>query len=200
MDSIPPQSTFILNLVRIDHQQAVLTNVEGEEVVVCLSFESKAKATRASSDGTLRTVYPGLKFTIKDLGVAARTEMGLSPHPPLDVSTRVIQGHMVLPMHKPLATMVPVTSFDIARAYGDCHFCKEPMGYDVQGFGFEGPFTDCYFCGDAPAWHHGACCPHNCRSSFYRGVTHKERYRKMINLRRSWNGPKGRSRTTNAGN
>ena len=184
---MPCQSTFLLNLISISFTEAVLTTMDGKHVTIPLTFDVRSKRHKNQNVGKNgsqrgRKVFLGLDLTIRDLGIVARRELGLPGRTPLHVTTRIVQNFTALPKYRPLATFVAAKSLDIVKAYSSCFFCGEQLEHHKGGVAFEGPFNYCYFCEDAPAWHHGACCPHNWNSKYCRGLTHTERYEMQMHF------------------
>ena len=177
----PQQDFFLLNLENIDESQATLSTLDGTSVSILLSFGSRI-AGRASAHGMpyLR-IYQGESMTVKALGIAARRALGLQPRTPLHVTTRLLWGNEVLPMHRPLGTLLGEDAKAFRTAYENCYLCHSTLR---QGARQEdrGPFLGCYFCNDSPSWHHGACCPHNTQSRFFQGKSHRERFEEVATL------------------
>ena len=193
LDYPPPQKNFTLNLINIREDRAVLTTVGGHEVTVPLNFQPQSAACRdpeamrtaAQNEKRMRSkmgpLQPlGLNDTVKDLGMTARLLLGRSPRTPLEITTRVIANDKVLPMWRPLATLIHAPSVhtvpSVSLANSRCHFCRTIMSPVKDEPFIEGPFQWCFFCGDEPAWHHGWCCPYNWTSEYCKGASHKERY------------------------
>ena len=178
MEEPPPQEGFLLELTSIDETQATLNMLDGKEVSIRLRFQLDDLIDPALE--LHQPPYPGCALHVKDLGRIARQELGMSPVTPLHISTRVIHLGEVLPMHKPLAMLLDPTTPYYAMAQRCCHFCRSPLRGNRRGGAplvSAGPYDDCFFCKDAPAWHHGACCPHNATSPHCNGPTHLGRYR-----------------------
>ena len=193
LESPPPQRIFTLNLLNINENEATLTTVGGHEVSVPLNFQPQsapcrdpaAMRTAAQNERRMRSqagpLQPlGLHDTVKDLGKTARLLLGRSPRTPLEITTRVIANNEVLPMWRPLVTLIHAPSVQsapsVSLANSRCHFCRAIMSPVKDEPFIEGPFQWCFFCNDAPAWHHGWCCPYNWNSDYTKGASHKERY------------------------
>ena len=179
----PPQEVFLLDLVSIDETQATLHTLDGKEVKLQLRFHLDDLIDPALELN--QSPYPGCALHVKDLGKIARQELGLSPTTPLHVCTKVIHLGEVLPMHKPLALLLnPATPY-YAMAQRCCHFCRRPLRGNRRGGAplvSAGPYNTCFFCMEAPAWHHGTCCPHNEASPHCDGPPHIQRYRLHWNM------------------
>ena len=171
----PPQQIYVLSLSSISQTEAVLTTLEGKEARIALDFTGDTPFSHATSD-VQPTAYQGLQMTVKDLGKLARRKLGLDPITPLHVSARILFGSQVLPMHRPIATLLEPNSLPFLQAYRHCHYWQGAMFLFPSDPANFGPFENCPFCGDAPAWHHRCCCPHNPVSVFCRGPPHGERY------------------------
>ena len=181
-DEPPPQQIFLLELVDIDETHARLSALDGKEVRVALRFQMQDLCILM--DPVLdseQSPYPGVALHVKDLGKLARKEMGLPPSTPLFMSTRVVYEGNVLPMHRPLATLLASDSPFYHMAQRCCHFCRRPLRGNRRGgepLVTAGPYNQCLFCEDTPAWHHGACCPHNEAAPYCQGMPHASRYRR----------------------
>ena len=108
------------------------------------------------------------QFLVKDLGLQARCELGLEAYTPTWETTRIKHEGRYLPMHRPVATLCPHSSWYNA-ALNYCTFCLCSL---QNKKGDLGPFQGCWFCLDSPAWHHGGCCPHNPQSPNWNGPPH----------------------------
>ena len=178
-DEPPPQQIFALHLQEIDESHALLYTLDGKEVEVGLSFRVQDLCDHALE--IWRRPYPGCALHVKDLGKLARKEMGLDPTTPLHISTRIIYNGEVLPMHRPLSTLLDKDSTYYHMAQICCHFCRGPLRGNRRGGDpliTAGPYAHCFFCQDSPAWHHGACCPHNEAAPYCDGMPHTSRYRR----------------------
>ena len=120
-------------------------------------------------------------ITVQQLGYAARAAVGLPAKTPLHITTRVVWNTRVLPRYQPVIsilcadnTMTAHTSRVPGGRTGDfwyqCYFCGDSFRYEDV---YAGPFRNCLFCGDEPAWHHGWCCPCNPESSTNKGFSHQ---------------------------
>ena len=171
----------MLNLESIDESQATLFTLDGTSVSILLAFGSRIPG-RASAQGMpyLR-VYQGESMTVKALGIAARRALGLQPRTPLHVTTRILWRNEVLPMHRPLGTLLDPGAKAFRTTNETCYLCHTLLrtGTRMQD---RGPFLGCYFCNDSPSWHHGACCPHNKQSNFFTGRSHRERFEEVATL------------------
>ena len=172
----PPQQIFVLNLIQLNCSEAVLNTLDGKEVKIPLDFTDQNPFWEAASVGQT-PAHEGLKLTVKDLGKLARHELGLDPITPLHISTRVVYDNEVLPIHRPLATLLEQRTELTMQAHRKCHYCNGPMTPMKNTPSVLGPFKNCFFCEDAPAWHHGYCCPHNQESLYCKGIPHAEKYR-----------------------
>ena len=191
----PPQRIYVLNLVEVTSESVLLTNLEGEEIRVLITWSDHDERLRgkqsdifASWDGINEcqkgwgtVVYDGRAMTIKQLGVAARRNAGLPGRTPLDVTVRILSGTRVLGLHQPLATLVDPSEAAYKSANEHCHYCK---GTFYEGETKQAPFASCFYCEDAPSWHHGWCCPHNDASCNWSGPSHTQRYEYQIRGRR----------------
>ena len=179
-DQPPPQDTFLLELSHINTEQAILTTLDGKEANVSLKFQLEDLLNPVLQIGP--PPYPACALHVKDLGRLARGTLGMNPTTPLYLTTRITYHGNVLPMHRPLATLLDSSSAHHQRAHQFCHFCGESMRGCIQegsATRARGPYEECWFCLDQPSWHHGRCCPHNPESEFCDGTPHHERYRRQ---------------------
>ena len=184
VDEPPAQEVFLLDLLTIDEEHAVISTLDGKDTRVPLRFQLQDLLDPTLEIG--RPPYPGCALHVKDLGRLARLEMGLEPTTPLHLSTRIVYQGVVLPMHKPISTLLDSNSCYYAMAQRCCHFCRCPLrGNRREGDPLvtSGPYDKCFFCDDTPAWHHGACCPHNQASVYCDGTPHATRYKRQWRLR-----------------
>ena len=164
---------FILTLQEIDTTRAVLTTLGGEEVTVKFRH------------------HPG-RYVAKDLGRWARRGLGLHGRTEPGEFTQILWGSKVLGINQPLAMLLKDAEPGKLEALQVCTFCQGPLRDDhpIPGgllprnqVDVIPPFKYCYFCEDAPAWHHGWCCPQNHQSCMHRGATHKDQTSVMLWLR-----------------
>ena len=184
METAPSQDFFILTLLHIDERKAELSTLDGNTVEVLLAFGTRISG-RANSAEPYRRTYPGDRLTVKALGIAARRELGLRPRTLLHMTTRILWQNTVLPMHRPVATFLSKHTKAYQKACNECHFCRDTLRKGRENEE-DGPFPSCFFCKDSPAWHHGACCPHNPLSRYYHGRTHKERFEDLVRAERNF--------------
>ena len=112
------------------------------------------------------------KFLIKDLGIQARQILGLPGYTQTWQTTRVLHQGVNLPMHLPLLALCP-RYYDHEQLKESCTFCECQL---VNRGGKVGPYQYCWFCGDSPATHHGACCPHNPEALAWNGTPHRQQH------------------------
>ena len=115
-------------------------------------------------------------YTIKDLGIQARTQMGLPGYTQAHQSTRVMHQGQELPMHRPVASLDEDNPFWHETMHW-CIFCRREL---LNKTNQRGPFRSCWFCHDAPSWHHGDCCPHNSSSRNWNGKPHRVQHQMNI--------------------
>ena len=195
----PPQKLYVLNLLDVNHKEAVLGTIDGTVVRVPVFWtanEARPYGGTVDREGNPLTVdnecllfcqnpesvmHDGTALTMKHLGILARRALGLPGRTPLGVSVRVIMGTKVLGIHQPLGTLMDKQSREYSWANQHCHCCQQGLLGPTFEYSWANPhgiepFAHCYFCGDSPSWHHGWCCPHNPQSNFYRGPSHTSRY------------------------
>ena len=178
-DEPPPQEVFVINLLRITHWGAVVATLQGQEAEIPLTFIGNSRIL----DGLTSPQEPhnGLLMTVKDFGRIARQTLGLDPVTPLQVTTRVVYENQVLPMHRPMSTLLEADTALLRQAAQCCHFCRKPLHLHSRAGASasldSGPRQHCLYCLDEPAWHHGDCCPCNPVSVYCDGKPHFERYR-----------------------
>ena len=164
IDTSSFEAHFVLTLLEIDDQKALLTNLAGREVEVLFRHH-------------LSTIVA------KDLGRWARRNLGLRGRTKPGVFTQIIWKGQVLGINQPLATLLEEGQPSREAALRACTFCRNPLRNDdasSTACGRSSPFYYCYFCGDKPAWHHGWCCPQNPDSPFHTGPTHADRSLDML--------------------
>ena len=199
----PPQKLFVLNLLEVNHKEAVLSTIEGTVVRVPVFWTAKETRPHGSTvdrEGNSLTadneflffcqnpefvMHDGTALTMKHLGIVARRGLGLPGRTPLGTSVRILLGTKVLGIHQPLATLMDAQSREYSWASQHCHCCLQGLlgpTYEYSWANPHGikPFDHCYYCGDSPSWHHGWCCPHNPKSKFYRGSSHTSRYQEQV--------------------
>ena len=115
-------------------------------------------------------------FLIKDLGIQARQLLGLPGYTQTWQTTRVLHQGGYLPMHLPLLALCP-SSHLYNQVKEHCAFCE---GQLVNRRGEVGAFQYCWFCGDSPATHHGACCPHNPEALAWNGTPHRQQHSRHV--------------------
>ena len=185
-ENIPQQTLFVLNVTRVTKSQIVLATLEGREVAVELAWrnEQPSHPTEPSLLILSASQLDGKFVTMKHLGITVRERLGLPGRTSLDVSVRILFDQQVLGIHRPLATLMEAGSDERCWADNHCQFCEFPLR-PRQGPGVDrGPLTYCYFCENAPVWHHGWCCPENPSTRNYMGVPHRLRYAQQVNAAR----------------
>ena len=149
---------FLLTLLDIDYERALLTTVGGQEVAV---FFQERPTT----------------YVAKDLGKWARRNLGLKGRTDPGVFTQIIWKDRILGINHPLVTLIGTHQQNGGAETVACTFCQNPLRDATRGpaHGPPGPFPYCHYCKDEPSWHHGWCCPQNVMSAMYRGPTHADR-------------------------
>ena len=181
--AVPCQKVFLLNLLQVTETSVVLATLEGDEITIRVTWNESRRhhsflvtGVAFTEDNSLernQQILHGPGITMKLLGKAARRALGRSETTRLGTTVRIVSGTKPLGIHRPLATLLDAQSEHYQWSQAHCHFCGQWLqerGYEQQ------PFPSCYFCEDAPAWHHGWCCPHNPQSDFYKGEPHVRRY------------------------
>ena len=171
---MPPyaQQIFELRIVAWNTARIILVTPQGRQVTV----------RAPPGHPMLRVLFEfQWQFMVKDLGLQARSELGLEAYTPTWETTRIKHEGKYLPMHRPVATLCPHSSwYNAAQHY--CTFCLCSL---QNKRGDLGPFQGCRFCLDSPSWHHGGCCPHNPQSPNWNGpphlVLHQWDYANMAN-------------------
>ncbi len=164
------ESHFVLTLLEINTEKALLSTLAGEQVEV----DFWTGTWDASS-------------VVKDLGKWARRNLGLRGRTEPGVFTQIIWKDQVLGLNQPLVVLLEDGQPDKEETMRVCTFCRASFRDAVWGSApftdRRGPFYFCYFCGDKPSWHHGWCCPQNPASHMYQGPTHADR---TLNLMRDY--------------
>ena len=171
------QTHFVLNLEEVTRTSAVLTNLQGDVIripIVFIGFRPPRDTKRAS----LEHSYWGEVLTVKQLGILARRALGLPGRTPLDITTRIIWGEQMLHVHRPIGTLLSVTSEEFHLCNKHCMFCKRQLRHISTDE--VGPYKYCNFCKDSPSWHHGYCCPFNPRSMHHHGLSHTQRFEALV--------------------
>ena len=178
-DEPPPQEVFVINLLSITHEGAVVTTLQGQEAQIPLTFAGNSRVLDGLASP--REPHNGLLMTAKDFGRIARQMLGFEPVTPLHLTTRVVYDDQVLPMHRPMSTLLEADTSILRQSAMCCHFCRKPLQLNSRAGASAsldlGPRKYCFYCLDEPAWHHGDCCPSNPVSVYCDGKPHVERYR-----------------------
>ena len=166
LDEELQQQTFELELLYLSRYRARVGTPLGTVLEILAPPGSDSLGT-----GIFRQNY-----TVKDLGIQVRTQMGLPGYTQTHQTTRVMHQGQELPMHRPIASLDEDNPFWHETMHW-CIFChKELLNKANQ----RGPFRSCWFCQDAPSWHHGHCCPHNPCSRNWNGKPHKVQHQMNI--------------------
>ena len=154
------QTIFELQLHLVETTRAVIITPDGTRVTV--------RPPRGETTAMVKPQFP-LTYTVKDLGISARSCMGLPGYTRPHQTTRIKYQGKYLPMHMPV-TALCLGTLQCKIARDSCTFCTQKLR---NKNGKAAPFRDCWFCLDSPAMHHGACCPHNPAAKEWNGTPHQ---------------------------
>ena len=173
------QAHFVLNLQEVTGTSAVLTNLHGDVIRIPIAFIGFQPSERVKK-ASLESSHWGEILHVKQLGILARRALGLPGRTPLDSTTRIMWRNQTLHIHRPIGTLLPVTSDEFHLTNSYCLFCKQQLLHNSTND--VGPYGYCCFCQDCPSWHHGCCCPFNPRSKYNHGLSHTQRFEASARL------------------
>ena len=130
--------SLILTIQELHEDEVTLLKMDGQEVQVPIHTQARN----------------GRSFTVTDLISVAKEILGARY---ATVQVLITYRGRRLPMFQPLSLLhLPDKP---SAEWTTCVFCLEDLPYQLPGG--RGPDPVCSYCGDAPSWHCGLCCPYN---------------------------------------
>ena len=130
--------SLILTIQELHKDEVTLLKLDGQEVQVPIHTHARN----------------GRSFTVTDLISVAKEVLGERY---ATAQALITYRGRRLPMFQPLSLLhLPDKP---SAEWTSCVFCLEELPWLAQRGSGPAPF--CGFCGDAPSWHCGLCCPYN---------------------------------------